>query len=373
MDFTYETLELFAYAPGVRTNPRDQFFGWITWDDANAEVIDDRAPFNLSITTDSGCFSATCDGGDIGGNDAPLVLDYSVNTPFGLVTPLTRIPGALFDPYNHSLRQNGYHDLGNDAFGSAYYVRSYQAQFSQQANGNADTYALRDLQIFARDSPPALYGPGDDLNTSPNLSNVPIGQDNVLIHRYWQEAQQYDLLSFYVTGTLVTAEVSPGEAPPGSTPINPILPEISCLIDVPSGGISFCFATPIRGWYDPPMASGFEYELIGGSGAFSEVQLPPGFLNLQLLVDGNIVDADFDYGERFIFAPGVTNFSLLGLSPLVDSANPTAFPTYLEFTGTPGELRMTPIVETAAVPEPATVVMLALGLLGVGWGRRRHH
>ena len=56
-----------------------------------------------------------------------------------------------------------------------------KVQFSQQANGNAETYALRDLQIFASDSPPALYGPGDDLNTSPILSNVPIGQDNASV------------------------------------------------------------------------------------------------------------------------------------------------------------------------------------------------
>jgi REJ domain. len=125
----------------------------------------------------------------------------------------------------------------------------------------------------------------------------------------------------------------------GSSPTDPILPN-----SIEDG--VFVFQFPLGGnWYDPPFAGGFTYSLTGGE-TFSEVGAPPasfGFGPVDVVVGGAIL-ATLNPGEHFLFAPGVTTFSLQGISPLVDTADPTAFPTFLDFTGTPTSLTMAAMV-----------------------------
>ncbi len=125
-------------------------------------------------------------------------------------------------------------------------------------------------------------------------------------------------------------------------------------------------------WYDPPFASGFEYEL--SSGNFTEVGTPPasfGFGRVELFIEG-MDQGSLNPGGTFDFiAHGlddVTKFSLVGINPLLDTASPdfaSAFPTFLGFDGSPEVLTMTAILEPDTVPEPSSLAILLGSILAV--------
>lgn len=128
-----------------------------------------------------------------------------------------------------------------------------------------------------------------------------------------------------------------GGGEPGSSPANPILPF------VPAPGEFFFPAPQPRRWFDPPLVSSFDYSLVGGS--FSSFILPPGFSGLDLVVGGmTFADLISDGVKEYFFSTdfglsGVTEFTIADISPLVDAADPTAFPTFLDFT--PGATSLT--------------------------------
>jgi hypothetical protein len=148
----------------------------------------------------------------------------------------------------------------------------------------------------------------------------------------------------------------------GGSPKTPVLPSSTLPQE-------FVFTNPTPGqWFDPLSAEGFTYTL-DGQGTFIEVAPPPasfGFGPVKVVVGGVVVDI-LNPGEDFFFAPGVTSFSLEGISPFVDANDPKAFPTFLDFTGQPASLIM-----TAIVPEPSTWAMMLIGFVGLGYaGYRR--
>jgi hypothetical protein len=162
------------------------------------------------------------------------------------------------------------------------------------------------------------------------------------------------------------------------TPLNSSVPGVSPKMPLlPSSTLpgKFVFANPAPGlWFDPLLADGFTYTL-DGQATFIEVASPPasfGFGPVKVVVGGVVVDL-LNPGEDFFFGPGVTSFSLEGISPFVDATDPQAFPTFLDFTGQAADLTMTAI-EIEAVPEPSTWLLLSTGLLGLlGYGWRQRH
>ena len=150
-----------------------------------------------------------------------------------------------------------------------------------------------------------------------------------------------------------------GGVEPGETPDVPVLPF------VPAPGV-FEFPAPTpRRWFDPPFVDRFDYSL--GSGDFLSFILPPGFgTTIDLYVEDVLIASDLlaDGVKEYFFSSdfslsGVTAFSLRDISPLVDAADSTAFPTFLDFT--PGSMALTMKAREgapASVPGP----LPALGL-----------
>jgi hypothetical protein len=149
-----------------------------------------------------------------------------------------------------------------------------------------------------------------------------------------------------------------GGVEPGTTPDNPVLPF------VPAPGV-FEFPAPTpRRWFDPPFVDRFDYSL--GSGEFLSFILPPGFgTMIDLYVGGSLIASDLtsDGLKEYFFSSdfgltGVTAFSLRDISPLVDAADSTAFPTFLDFTAGSTGLMMKAMPTSTSVPGP----LPALGL-----------
>ena len=156
-----------------------------------------------------------------------------------------------------------------------------------------------------------------------------------------------------------------GGEEPGTTPDDPVLPF------VPAPG-EFVFPAPTpRRWFDPPFVSRFDYSL--GSGEFLSFILPPGFgTTIDLYVGDTLIASDLTADgvrEYFFFGDfgldDIAAFSLRDILPLVDAADPTAFPTFLDFTPGAGPLTMRAVESGVVVPEPNSLLgLFALGTLG---------
>lgn len=174
----------------------------------------------------------------------------------------------------------------------------------------------------------------------------------------------------------------------GTTPENPVLPIVD--LDPVTNAPIFEFPAPVSGrWYDPPFADGFVYALTGGA-TFDKLTAPPlslGFAGPFTLSSGGTMLGTISAGGDFLFAPGVTSFTLSGIAPGIDFASPgfsTAFPAYLEWTGAASALTITPTFPAGtvfpppgggggAIPEPDTwaLFIIGFGVIGVTARRRR--
>lgn len=150
----------------------------------------------------------------------------------------------------------------------------------------------------------------------------------------------------------------------GTTEDDPVTPLVE---EGDDGTITFGFPSPTpRRWFDPPFTDTFVYEAIGGE--FLEVGVPSGFGTIDVVVGGVVVDS-LSTGETYLFGAGVSTFSLTGIDPLLDMADPgfaTAFATFLDFTGSTTDVTMTAIpLAAVAVPEPAGWSIFLITGLGI--------
>ena len=117
---------------------------------------------------------------------------------------------------------------------------------------------------------------------------------------------------------------------------------------------------------------------------FTLVMVAPaefGFGLIDVLIEGLLV-ATLDAGESFDFIANgysdVRMFTLANINPLIDAGAPgfpAAFPTYLEWEGSPATLVQTalPVEPTVETPEPAMLALVGAGLVGLIVIRRQKH
>jgi hypothetical protein len=171
-----------------------------------------------------------------------------------------------------------------------------------------------------------------------------------------------------------------GSGTPGETEQAPALPASIIPGDPSTGqGPTYVFDAFQSGfWADPPDSYGFIYDADPGT-LFTGITLPGGFAPLDVCWGvgfGSCVN-DVASGSSFDFlalAGGAQDvFRVTGIDPLVDSSNPTAFPTQVFFDTPRGSFTMQAltIAPTAAVPEPQTWALLGGGLLTLYGVRRR--
>lgn len=166
------------------------------------------------------------------------------------------------------------------------------------------------------------------------------------------------------SGTLMVSDVL--RTGLGSAQQFPLLPQVAAglftFTDVPSGN-----------WFDPPLASGFEYQMTGESFFTEILEFPVGVDGdgfFAISVD-NILLGEFGIGESVNFVDllggPVSSFTLSGIDPAVDSTFGDAFPLRLAFDTPTASFTMSPIIaddSSASVPEPAS----AVAILSLGFG-----
>ncbi|QIZ69711.1 hypothetical protein [Oxynema aestuarii] len=122
---------------------------------------------------------------------------------------------------------------------------------------------------------------------------------------------------------------------------------------------SFRFVGVVSGvWVDPPTSEGFHYEMESDS-LFTEIMdFPTGFDGKFTVSSGGRVLGEFGPGESVDFSDfpggGVKEFTITGIDPLADPADPMAFPLQVAFNTEKADFSMAAIEKIESLPEAET-------------------
>ncbi len=151
---------------------------------------------------------------------------------------------------------------------------------------------------------------------------------------------------------------------------DPILPDTG----PPPLGVDFEFIdVGSDQWFDPPLTDAYTYEMTGSSLFTDILDFPTGFNNSFNVSVGGTGLGIFGPGQSVDFVSllgnGVSQFTLSGIDPLVDTEDPAAFPLKLSFDTATASFTMS---SASAVPLPATLWLFTSGLIGlIGIAKKR--
>jgi hypothetical protein len=160
-------------------------------------------------------------------------------------------------------------------------------------------------------------------------------------------------------------------------PVRPIVGQSQAdprLPDVILENVPFRFIGAFTGdWFDPPVATGYHYKMDSGSLFTDVLNFPAGFAaTMAVSAPGCAIPGLHGNGSAVDFVAtcgaGVSEFTISGISPAVDPADPAAFPLQLAFDTLRADFTMTPIT---VVPEVNGAVLMLAGLGGLAFMRRR--
>ena len=105
-----------------------------------------------------------------------------------------------------------------------------------------------------------------------------------------------------------------------------------------------------------------------------------GFGDIDIVIGGLVVGT-LSPGDSFDLTPYATStFKLVGLDKILDLEDPgfaTAFPVFLDFTGSPTELLMSAlIIDDVVTPPsmasaPSVLILILLSVFGIGFQSRK--
>jgi hypothetical protein len=287
--------------------------------------------------------------------DVPPTQFYEFVSHYGVEENLESAGGNVRFASNNGFADSDPRTYAGDIFLSGTTINSNFFQKGPADHGSVFDFAFGDLNPGQSRTFNIFYGAGANLSEA--QSTIAILKPNV-----WSLGQ-----STATDGSGTPNNDSPtflfafggvGGVEPGMDPDNPVLPFVPA-----TGVFEFPAPTPRR-WFDPPYVDGFDYSL--DSGDFLSFILAPGFgTTIDLYVDDILRASDLtaDGSTEYFFSSyglsGVKAFSLRDISPLVDAADSTAFPTFLDFTpGATGLMMKARDGAPASVPGP----LPALGL-----------
>lgn len=139
-------------------------------------------------------------------------------------------------------------------------------------------------------------------------------------------------------------------------PLPGALPALAVMPNSRGSGEAVFLDAPSGAWFDPPTASGFDYQMLSASVFTNILNFPPGFASeFTVTTPGCAIDDTFGPGKSVDFVAlcgaGVATFGVRGIDPAVDSASPH-FPLKLSFDTPTADFRMTAVEDD----EPADVV-----------------